>query len=282
MKKVSLCTFYTSGGNDDKGIPLEDLYKNFYQEYNSFFDQIIGKSPKILVKEDSVYKNLIKDYSLLKDFYYQNNYKINDYWLKIGMLSWKPRFIYDCLKSINDDEILLYHDINYLKYPQYLNGIAEWSLLLNKYHKKKDICLFRDSYKPLLLDCKSILIDGIKTNNYINKKYLPGFWAGMISFKKTKESLLFLERWMDITENINNVAPHPDYDLKTRNKGYIWHAHDQSTLAVCYYNMTFKKRKNINIKIVTNRSFEIINIKQKIYNAINFYLDYLFCIYRNS
>lgn len=260
---------YSQGYPFDSGIKMQDVScanKILLKK----FDIVDIKSINNLCKNDSIYINLTKDYTYLTKTY-PEYIKFNELWAKVGFLMWKPRFIYDSLnKYAKEGDIVVYHDLNFIKYPSYINNFNNIEKLFKKYLSNNfDIILTRDTVKPLSEDVKSYLIEKINGNNFYFNKNLPGFWAGACAFKKNKSSLIFLKEWITVTENLNNVSPFPDFDSKKINKDFCWHAQEQSTLAVHYHNLELKNKKKIKILYAPNRSFNDISIKY-FYSYLNY------------
>ena len=157
--------------------------------------------------------------------FYENNKAILDCEVGTGYWLWKPYFILQKLKEIDDGDILLYIDCgddfimpDALKLREFLTDTMnnEWILLTrggykNKYWTKRDCFVFLDSDEEKYTD--SIQLE-----------------AGIVVVKKCKEAIMFISAWLalcQIPQLINddpNVCRLPNYE------GFVEHRHDQSLL----------------------------------------------------
>ena len=160
MSKVYLLSFYTEGFPADSGVNLTSIAEQFFQYAKPHFNQVFMANPTSICTFDKNFLPLVKDYT---DYDSLNaaRYSLphNKEWAKVGFMMWKPRLIRVMLEKINEGDILLFHDINFKKYPQYLSHMQEWPDELASIHQAGEVILFRDSYKPLCIDCKSHLIN---------------------------------------------------------------------------------------------------------------------------
>ncbi len=249
MSKVHLVSFYTEGDPKDFGDNLRELAKVFKKKADPYFDSVSIFCPRTLCLEDAVFLNLVANYEkyVTKQRKSYRNVVINPIWARIGFMMWKPRLIAKIYDKVSNDDIVVFHDVNYIKYPQYLDGIENWKPSLIKLHHASNILLFRDCFKPLAIDCKRYLIKKY-LGKYKYPDFLPGFWAGMVSFKKSNQSDIFLKKWIELTEYFDNVSPYPD--LPKISTQFQWHSPEQATLAITYY----LTRAKIKIAIVYARS----------------------------
>lgn len=200
------------------------------------------------------YKNLawtVSDYSRFFKKKNKNrkliaNNKINiEYqkgWLKNGCMAWQPNIIYRSLIDLcKPNDILVYHDINYDKYPVYLKNFNFNKNFFSNIISNHSVVLFRDSYQPLKAQCKNFLLKKYKLKKHQNSN---GFWLGFIIIKNDSYGRKFVKKWCQIS-TIKNLGPLPD--TKYVDNKFVYNTATQSTLSILFY-----KEKNMKkfIKIV--------------------------------
>ena len=106
--KINLVSFYSEGNPIDKGINLIDAKNLFIQKATNNVDNISLYSPQIL-------KNL-NYHTYIKEYPVSNLVNMNPNINYIGFSAWKPLIISLELEKMNDGDILVYRDINCIKY----------------------------------------------------------------------------------------------------------------------------------------------------------------------
>ena len=227
------------------------LKKIFSKKFNKKLNNTLIWNPQIIKKNYKDLNWVTKDYT--KKFNHKSqeiksSSKIDRSsvmfkgWLKNGCQSWKPQIIYLSLKKFcKPNDILVYHDINYIKYPLYLKNFNINKSFYSKITKNHSIVLFRDAYQPLGVQCKNILLKKFNLRKY---KAMNGFWSGLIVIKNDSAGRSFIKKWCEIS-TIDNLGPLPD--TKKKNKDFVINAVDQSTLSILYYK---EKKIREKIKIV--------------------------------
>ena len=294
-KKITLISFYTEGEPYDIGVDLS-MQKNIFLEKNKkLFDNIILYSPRVLIKKNKKWESILFNKELFNLYKNTRQRKdsINENWIKLNSLLWKPAIIMETLNNsdIPNDSIIIYHDINILKYPSYQEN---FDILKEKFLdqlQNKSIALCREFFK-LSIDCKQELI-----REYLgsNGNTLFHIWAGCIGLKKNKFSINFCKYWLDMTSidknrsQLTNFSYYPDF---------VWHSQEQATLSVSFYYwkynlsrskqitsfFTLNKRK---ILIGTNLMNGIIYIKRLCFfvlknNIIKFFYERIVIIYLSN
>ena len=228
------------------------IKKKFSLKFNEKFSNNFIWDPKIIKKK---YKSLywtVADYT--KFFKKKNkNYKkliiknkkrvqFPQGWLKNGCMAWHPRIIYHSLIDLcKPNDILVYHDINFDKYPIYLKNFNFDRNFYSKIISNHSVVLFRDSYQPLKAQCKNLLLQRFNLQKYKN---LNGFWLGFIVVKNDSKGRRFIKKWCKLS-TINNLGPLPD--TRESDHDFVYNTATQSTLSILYYK---EKKMREYIKVV--------------------------------
>ena len=180
--------------------------------------------------------------------------RYQDGWLKNGCMAWHPRIIYQSLIDLcKPNDILVYHDINFDKYPIYLKNFDFDKSFFSKIVTNHSVVLFRDTYQPLKVQCKNFLIKKYKLEKYRN---LNGFWLGFIVVKNNHKGRNFVKEWCKLS-TINNLGPLPD--TNEVDQDFVYNTASQSTLSVLYYKEK-KLREDVKIIYVPFRQIFKFNI----------------------
>ncbi len=186
-------------------------------------------------------------------------------WLEMGLMRWKPYLVVDALKEFNSKvDYVFYHDINLLKYPSYKLNISQKEEDYLNLFSGSDFLIFETEYKPLLKDCKRILID-----EFIGRsefcKYKQGYWAGALAVRTNNTGLAMAIRWCELA-TVDNCAPLPDSD--DRFDGFKWHSQEQAVLSLLTYEW---KKSKIKFRVITAPSRSIFKRFKLLYKvAIKF------------
>lgn len=179
--------------------------------------------------------------------------KYPETWLNSGCWRWKPHLVKNVLSKLKEGDVLVYHDINVLKYPEYFYNISLNPERFNEFLGKESILLFSPGYKPLFCDSKGYFLK--KFGFYKNFRFLmPGFWSGCIAFRKDIISSMFVDKWAS-NATFENYYPLPDLEPKERFFEFIHHSSCQAGIAEIYYN--FKEIKPY-IKVAHLKSNRLI------------------------
>jgi hypothetical protein len=162
-----------------------------------------------------------------------NSIKFPESWLEVGMMRWKPYLILDAIKIFQHKvDYIFYHDINLKKYPNYVDNISHAEKNYFDIFNDSDLVVFESEYKPLLKDCKRMLLDNFFGASAKTAKYFPGFWAGAIAVKPNQIGTQLIQEWCDAC-TVENCAPLPD--SPTPYNGYKWHSQEQAVLSLLVY-----------------------------------------------
>ena len=250
---VHLIYFYTEGGTHDKGINLTNQANEFSLLVAGKFASIKGCTPRSLMVENREWADVFIDRTswVLSHSEYSENLRWNREWAKVNFQSWKPKIFLDSLLSnrIPDGDIVLYHDINTKKYPEYKIGILKWSQYIKEKMLDCNILLFNDNNIDLRSDTKLELIEHFNLNN-INSHHI---WSGALAIKKTSLGIDFCKEWDLATSDLELVSPF----TKTKYQNYYWNAVDQATITALYYSYRLKKTE-VKIKCIYLNNSRII------------------------
>jgi hypothetical protein len=215
--------------------------KNFSSIFKKKFKNSFVWTPKIINENYKHLKWTVRNY---QKFFKKKNKKIkfHSQWLQNGCHSWKPQIIYFSLKDLcKPNDIIIYHDINFKKYPVYLNNFDLSDAFFFNLIRKYSLVLFRDTYQPLKAQCKNFLLNRFNLQNFKNKN---GFWSGSIIVKNNFKGMAFIKKWCAIS-TIENLGPLPD--TAEKDASFFMNAVDQSTLSILYYK---EKKFQKYIKVV--------------------------------
>jgi hypothetical protein len=270
--KVRLISFFTEGIPFDKGDNYQKNAKFFLRKTKNFFESVNIFTPRILIKKDKKWKKIFKDQEpeMIK-LSKKSKFKWNKKWARINFFEWKPNlinfFFEKELKSKN--EILIYHDFNIDKYPEYLLNLQSLKKWTEVKMNNCDILLINDSKKYLTKDCKKELLDKYLIKNYENYHHI---WGGLIVLRKTRIAKQFIKEWKKLTSELDNRSQFTKYQ---NYKDFVWHSCDQACLGILYYLWKKKKPKKFK-KIKCINLYNSRNIHLKKSRIIIYYLKKIF------
>lgn len=165
------------------------------------------------------------DFEDLKKYsFYEENKRILDAPKGIGYWLWKPFIILETMKSISDDDIIVYSDcgIELVESIDPLITICKEQqpvLLFANENLKNKFWTKRDCF--VLMDCDS-------------KKYWNGLQsdAAFSLFRKSKESIEFLNEWLKYSTDERILTSQPNVCGKKNFFGFKEHRWDQSVLSL--------------------------------------------------
>jgi hypothetical protein len=226
--KVHLLFFYSRSMPFDKGYDLSLTAESIIQELGPFFKSITGHNKQTLkmLEGGEKYCNEYSE-SLLGN---QNaNY--------FGYFDFKPFIINDQLKKLSENEILIYHDGNFVKNPQYWESDWENIGSILEYLLNKNKTSFWVQYER----------GGTKVKEFVKEYALDYFFtpaekkivknchllnAARIVVRNDKAGRAFIEdylRYCSLNELISaspNSSPHADFK---------WSCGDQDVLNCLIY-----------------------------------------------
>ena len=246
--KVILVSFFTEGYPHDYGLDLKKEKIKFEIIGNRYFDKVLIYSPRDLLRKNKFWEKLLYNQDYLNKhikFSKENPNSININWAKLNGLLWKPALLKMVLedKTIKENDIVVYSDINVSRYQNYLKNLEILPKLVKRKLKKKSIMLCQDSFRRLASDHKEELLYkylGIQGN------FHRGFWAGCIGFKKDNIARTFSKIWYELSlieENRSQIT-------RYMNKKYFrWHSQEQATLSVLSFLWLSNKNRRFILKV---------------------------------
>ena len=270
--KVILVSFFTEGYPHDYGLDLKKEKIKFEIIGNRYFDKVLIYSPRDLLRKNKLWEELLYNQDYLNKhikFSKENPNSININWAKLNGLLWKPALLKMVLedKTIRENDIVVYSDINVSRYQNYLKNLEILPKLVKRKLKKKSIMLCQDSFRRLASDHKEELLYkylGIQGN------FHRGFWAGCIGFKKNNIARTFSKIWYELSlieENRSQIT-------RYMNKKYFrWHSQEQATLSVLSFLWLSNKNRRFILKV--NAFRRLIRPNWPIRNYIIFYGSFI-------
>ena len=233
--KTALVTFYTEGAPYDKGKNLTSAAAFIKEKSHTHFDCTVALSPRLLIQQDERWSHIIynnKDYAIKHLASIQRKSSINQNWINLNSLLWKPAILLSLLAEsspIEEESIIIYHDIDAQKYPVYSQNYQGMSEFFVKKLKNHSIALVTDQFFSLDADCKQEVLRiylGSRGRTLCHK------WAGCFAMKKDRYARQFCSDWYSLTAKEENRSQITSFDS---HPGFIWHSQEQSTLSVTYY-----------------------------------------------
>jgi hypothetical protein len=123
-------------------------------------------------------------------------------------------------------DVLLYHDVNCIKYPQYLIGCSEWRSLCQTVLDANKSDVFVPAGLPLHHDVKAVLVRRYLGDNY---RFHLGVWNGLMVLRKSDTTLDLVREWDEMCGDLSNICPLPN---PSPYRSAIWHSVDQSVFGV--------------------------------------------------
>lgn len=231
---IVLVSFYTQGPPFDNGLDLSKVANDFRCRYQNLFERVILFTPASLIKHDIRWKDILYDADYF-DAHVNSSQRadsINLNWIKLNSLLFKPAILLSLLaldSGIDEDSIILFHDIDIEKYPVYKSSIQKISAFFRKVGSKSSIFLIADVIISLSSDCKQELLSAFLG---VNGQSLCHRWAGFVAFKKNNISRQFCKHWYSLTSVDSNRS---QLTSSSNYPGYRWHSQEQSTLSIVYY-----------------------------------------------
>lgn len=229
--KFVITTFATEGPPYDAGADLRGIEREFREIVECYADQYLTFTPRSLVSNDPAFHAYTRDYTAWLE-QHPDRHELgvhNIGWAKVGFQMWKPFLLQHVLLAdeINEGDVVLYHDINFHKYPSYVLHLDQWRSLSGRILDDLGCDIFiPSSGEKLKKDVKAYLV-----RKYLGEAYFEetGLWVGLIVMRKSKQSLRFLHEWAAMSEQLDNISflPNPDSHPE-----FIWHSPEQAVAAV--------------------------------------------------
>jgi hypothetical protein len=246
MEKIYFLGFYTDGENDGC-FDLRNCVNEIKTKLNPYFEKLLIFNKKD-IKNMPNSEDICNEYDEPLNFY--NGMVINEHSNKIGYFDFKPFLIDYALKNlIPENSIVLYHDLNFEKCPQYwesdwenIKGICEKVLNDNS----ADFFSKAEHDGALVkMFVKTHTLDTIFTNHMENLvvKESKLFGAGQLIIRNTPFSKQLVSEWLTMCRDKSLIAkepnpnPHPEFQ---------WGCGDQDALNCLLFRYILDGKMNPN------------------------------------
>jgi hypothetical protein len=209
------------------------LYFLVYNDYqhNHYLDKLL-ESVKMYGKEFNIIvfdKNNIDSEFVEKNKSILNCPRGGGYWL------WKPYIINETLKKINDDDIIFYIDSKYY-------FLEDFTDLYSEYMKSNDLLVWKNKPNEQVWYmknwCKMDVINKYNIFDKVFNKNAEDCWAGALIVKKNKNTIKYIQEWLDMCCIYTNITDSPS---RIRNISlFNEHRHDQSLLSIVLHKYNIK------------------------------------------
>jgi hypothetical protein len=238
MDSIYFLSFYTEGSEIDGGFNLTEKSLEIKEKLSPYFKDILLYN-----------KRTLKDIPGSEDIcnYYEEELEMNPNANHIGYFDFKGFLMKKTLSEIPENSILIYHDGNFEKNPQYFE--SDWekiysisTRLLNE--NKSDI--FVQIERPEILvknHVKSYVIDKFFTTSEENNlvRNSPLLNAARIIVRNTDFSRNFINEYLELCKDKTLISkspdPNPDPDFK-------WSCGDQDVLNCLIYRYILDGKLN--------------------------------------
>lgn len=203
-------------------INFADAKYEKIRKLNSFTARYIAKADRII---EYRFEDIDSDF-------FNENSEIFKIKRGAGLWIWKPYFILKTLNKMNDGDFLFYCDSGSF-------FIKKLDSLVEKLESSKQSIM---GFELPLLDrqfTKRETYDALSYNRYDNNQIL----ASYILFKKNKESLGFVNEWLECCKNIIALSPQKFTNIKEFDD-FVAHREDQSIFSILYNKSNLKPFKD--------------------------------------
>ena len=230
ISRFIVVTFYSEGSPWDAGISLVDEERQFRAAVEPYVDEVRSYCPRTLSALWPGSEKYHRDYTEWLECHPSRGElrHFNRGWAKIGFQGWKPFLLQSLLHddSIQTDDVIFYHDVNFRKYPAFSRTPAEWRDVSLRILDDLGCDVFSPEGGRLEADAKAFLV-----RRYLNESagLERGVRAGLILLRKSQQSIDFIDEWKTMCDDLDNLSPLPNPKPYA---GAVWHAPEQSTMSV--------------------------------------------------
>jgi hypothetical protein len=237
---IYFLSFYTEGPDIDGGFDLTKKSKEIKERLSPYFNEFFLYTKRTL-------KN-IPDSNEICNFH-EEELEMNPNANHIGYFDFKGFLIKKTLLEIPENSILIYHDGNFQKNPQYFE--SDWeniNSICNRLLNENNSDIFVQIENPEILvknHVKSYVIDKFFENpqeNYIVRNS-PLLNAARIILRNTDFSRNFINEYLELCKDktLISKSPNPDPDPE-----FKWSCGDQDVLNCLIYKYIIEKKLNPN------------------------------------
>ena len=231
-------TFYTAGSPIDKGYNLKKTALEIKEKMSFFFTDVF-LFEKTNLKQLSGSEDICNEYEEALDMNPNANF--------IGYFDFKPFIIDYVLSIIPENSILVYHDANFEKNPQYWE--SDWQNIKDFANKlfldnnsdlfvqfERDGALVKEYVKTHTID--QLIQDPIENNIVKNCKLIN---AARIILKNTKFSKTFIKEYLTLCKDKTLLAKTPNLNP---DPCFKWSCGDQDVLNCLVYKYILEGKLN--------------------------------------
>ena len=237
---IYFLSFYTEGPDIDGGFDLTEKSREIKERLSPYFNEIFLYTKRTL-------KN-IPDSNGICNFH-EEELEMNPNANHIGYFDFKGFLIKKTLLEIPENSILIYHDGNFQKNPQYFE--SDWeniNSICNRLLIENNSDIFVQIENPEILvknHVKSYVIDKFfddPQENYLIRNS-PLLNAARIILRNTDFSKNFINEYLELCKDKTLISKSPDPDPDPEFK---WSCGDQDVLNCLIYKYIIEKKLNPN------------------------------------
>jgi len=261
-------SFYTEGPEVDGCYDLRQIKREVDKSISSYFeDMFIFNKRTIKELPDSDW--VCNEWDEETDFKNGN---------KLGYFDFKPFLIDYVLSVLPEGSILLWHDINFNKYPSYWQ--TDWNNLEKLLIKLMDDnksdywlrfelngCYVKNFVKNYTVD---YIIDNEIEQNVVKDSFLMN--CGQMVFRNSPKSRELVKEWKELCKNkdLLKVSPNPKPHLESKLRG----CQEQDILNCIIYKRILSRELNPNFPIY-NFNWRTLRLDYSYVQSNNAIIDYL-------
>ena len=206
--------FYTQCAPHDHGLNLTKHAERFYKKYEHSVDYLQLYSTFSATSQYPAFKEYIQSCPEHCSFRGWTHH----------FLKWKPFLIHEYLKTMEEDDILVYHDCNLMKYKEYELGSDKFREHVNLLLEEVDLL---GTVEPKILNRTCVKEEVFRALGDFRTK--PVIKTNRIFIRKTRATVKFIEEWLEKckTPLLYPKTDHLDYD--------VVHSCDQAIFNGLYY-----------------------------------------------
>jgi hypothetical protein len=236
--KIKLVLFFSEGPPHDNAKSLSYPNQLMIDKYRNSFDEIISYSPRIL--KQLGYGDFCKEYENAGVCSGPARQQM------IGFCAWKPLIIKLELQKCDKDDIIVYNDVNCLRYPIYLEFKNIKENILSILSKCKYDFFFPQEHENALKHwCKRNVLVELGEDHIFNYNFSQVCVNFMIA-KNTKITFDLLNEWQEACMN-ERFIDGETYGY-TQLKEFVFSCPEQSILNNILANWIRKRKNNIDVR----------------------------------
>lgn len=236
MEKIYFLSFYTEGPDIDGGFDLREKAKEVRERISCYFDDFFMYNKRDLKKIEGS-KNFCNSF--------EEQLQENPNAHKIGYFDFKSFLIKDTLSKIPENSILIYHDGNFEKNPQYFE--SDWpnmkQICLNLLSENNsDIFVQIERAEALVKHyVKSFVIDKIfpdpTENDIVRNSNLLN--AARIIMRNTEFTRRFIDEYLSLCTDKSLLSKSPNHNP---DPDFKWSCGDQDVLNCLIYRYVLDRK----------------------------------------